>query len=114
MQGRRRRCRRFGTVQEETRSWRDRSIWLGNGAWNRLDAPSAAEFEANAIDIGHIETMVLHGCEQSQLSQVGGEPVNALIAEIFGEAFSQAWNILWYGSERFVQDKLKEILNERN
>ncbi len=44
------------------------SVWLGNGAWNRLYAAFAAEFEANAIDIGHIMLFILHLSEQAQLA----------------------------------------------
>ena len=91
-----------------------RSVWLGNRARNRLDATSPPKLEANAVDVGHVQAMALHGCEQTQLSQVGGESVNSLIAEIFGQAFGQPRNIFWHGSERLIEDLLKNFLDEWN
>jgi hypothetical protein len=40
-----------------------RSVWLGNRARSGLDATSPTELEANAVDVGHVEAMVLHGSE---------------------------------------------------
>jgi hypothetical protein len=60
------------------------SLCLGKGPRNRLETTFAAEFEANAIDVRHVEAMVLHLCEHSQLNEIGSETDNALMAQLIG------------------------------
>jgi hypothetical protein len=50
-------------AKQEGRSWA-----LGRAALGILDPAFAAEFEANAIDIGHIKLFILHLSEQAQLA----------------------------------------------
>jgi hypothetical protein len=45
-----------------------RSWGLGGFALGRLDAAFAAQFEADAINIRHIQTFILHLREQAQLA----------------------------------------------